>query len=216
MMEIQTIPGEGLPGYQEMQRIVDILPAMNVFEGPWIAGGAVRRMIDGEPLSKGDIDVFFGTDYPLTHHWHDTLKAKGTEVFKSAYATTYEVPLEDSIYRIQLIARRGYHNPISLFKDFDFTVCQMSYDGKNITASTQGLKDHADKRLTTSEYGKTNRKNLVNRALKYICYGFMPAPGFLEKTVKLCLTGHPYFQSECKNTYDWDKDDQETIDLHGF
>ena len=199
-----------------MQTIVALLPPLHLFDGPWIAGGAVRRMIDGDPLSKGDIDIFFGSGFAKTHLWTAALEKVGTEVFKSAYATTFEVPIGDNLYRIQLITRRGYNGIMDLFRDFDFTVCQMAYDGANITAAKQGLEDLAARKLTTSEHGKSNRKNLLHRTFKYIRYGFLPGPGFMEKVTKLCLIGSYGFEAECKNTYDWDRDELEAIDLNGF
>lgn len=199
-----------------MQSIVALLPSLHLFDGPWIAGGAVRRMIDGDPLSKGDIDIFFGSSFGETHLWVAALEKIGTQVYKSSYATTFEVPIGDNLYRIQLIMRKGYNSMMALFRDFDFTVCQMAYDGTNITAATQGLQDLAAKRLTTSEHGRTTKSNLLNRSFKYIRYGFLPGPGFLEKVTKTCLIGAYSFEAECKNAYDWDKDEQETIDLNGF
>lgn len=198
-----------------MRHITDRLPPLHLFDGPWIAGGAVRRMIDGDALSKADIDIFFGHDFNHVHLFKNRLEDIGTEVFKSQYATTYEVPIGDNVYRIQLIMRKGYHNVMHLFRDFDFTVCQMVYDGNNITASIQGLADLAAKRLTTCEHGKTNRRNLLSRTFKYIRYGFMPGPGFLEKVTRTCLVGTHSFTAECQNAYDWDKD-EETLDLNGF
>ncbi len=176
----------------------------------------MRRMIDGDPLSKGDIDIFFGSSFGETHLWVAALEKVGTQVYKSAYATTFEVPIGDNLYRIQLIMRKGYHGITALFRDFDFTVCQMAYDGKNITASTQGLADLAAMRLATSDHGRSNKKNLLHRTFKYIRYGFLPGPGFMEKVTRLCLAGSYSFEAECKNTYDWDRDAQETIDLNGF
>lgn len=199
-----------------MQSILAVLPPLHMFDGPWIAGGAVRRIIEGESLTKGDIDIFFGSSFGETHLWDAALAKVGTEIFKSAYATTYEVPIGDNLYRIQLIKRKGYSSVMALFRDFDFTICQMAYDGKNITASTQGLLDLAARKLATSDHGRTTKSNLLNRTFKYIRFGFMPGPGFLEKVARTCLMGTYGFTAECKNAYDWDKDEQETVDLNGF
>jgi hypothetical protein len=41
-----------------LKNIIDILPPCNIETGPWIGGGAVRRLILNEPFA-GDIDIFF-------------------------------------------------------------------------------------------------------------------------------------------------------------
>lgn len=46
----------------EFQHVVSMLPPVHITQGPWITGGAARRLWQGEDWHKGDVDVFFVTD----------------------------------------------------------------------------------------------------------------------------------------------------------
>lgn len=215
-METTFIPAEDLKGLEELKTITAILPPLSLFDGPWIAGGAARKLLDGDRLDTGDIDLFFSDGFNQSQGFESALKRHGTEVFRSQYAKTYEVEIGDKTYRVQLITRRGYSSVVAIFRDFDFTVCQVAFDGQQVVATKEAIRDIAAKKLNVSPNGRTTSQNLLTRTIKYIRYGFLPAPGFLQKVTQKCLSSRYCFTPENKNTYDWDKDPQETIDLVGF
>lgn len=46
----------------EFQHVLSLLPAVNMTTGPWITGGAARRLWQGADWHVGDVDVFFVND----------------------------------------------------------------------------------------------------------------------------------------------------------
>ena len=47
----------------EFHHVLSLLPPVNMMSGPWITGGAARRLWTGEDWHKGDVDVFFVSDH---------------------------------------------------------------------------------------------------------------------------------------------------------
>jgi hypothetical protein len=45
----------------EFQALVSQLPPLDLHHGPWIAGGAARKLWEGKPWVGGDVDVFFSS-----------------------------------------------------------------------------------------------------------------------------------------------------------
>lgn len=46
----------------EFLHLLNMLPCVHMETGPWITGGAARRLWTGEDWHKGDVDVFFVND----------------------------------------------------------------------------------------------------------------------------------------------------------
>ena len=46
----------------EFLHVLSLLPPVHMQTGPWITGGAARRLWTGEDWHKGDVDVFFVND----------------------------------------------------------------------------------------------------------------------------------------------------------
>jgi len=44
--------------FKQVKELVDELTVLNIKTGPWIAGGFVRRILDGSYVLKGDVDIF--------------------------------------------------------------------------------------------------------------------------------------------------------------
>jgi hypothetical protein len=46
----------------EFTHVLNMLPKLNMSQGPWITGGSARRLWQAEDWHKGDVDVFFVND----------------------------------------------------------------------------------------------------------------------------------------------------------
>ena len=178
-METKIIPASEFTGFSELQKVLSGLPALNLFNGPWVAGGAARRLLVGESVKGGDIDIFFKA-VPQLGAFRRALAAKAVQEFKTKYAETYHIEVDGQTYRVQLITRKFYSEGLPmLFRDFDFTACQLAFDGSHVIAKLEAYEDIMAGKLKFAADGRTNAKNLVRRTLKYIQYGFTPIIPFI-------------------------------------
>jgi hypothetical protein len=166
---------------EQLTNLLDYLPDLDLKHGPWLAGGAARRLLQGQKLEGGDIDLFFRKS-------HQFIAAKshfsGYEVlFESKQAISYMV----HGFKVQIINRQFYETLDDVFKDFDFSVCQIATDGKRLAYTTQAHQDIESGTLRFAPQGKVARHTLMGRMLKYINHGFVPEPGFYELAVKAGL-----------------------------
>lgn len=164
------------PGLKQLAAILEILPPLNLRTGPWLAGGAPRRLLQSKSLEDGDVDIFFSE----TKDWKQFDKILGhyEEVFKSPRATTYLV----NGLKVQIIKRRFYDSLDAIFKDFDFSVCQIATDGKKLGLTKQAHLDIMDNVLRFAPQGVVAKYTVVKRMAKYLKHGFLPEPG-LYKTI---------------------------------
>lgn len=178
--QLTSIP-EG-PGVAQVEKILDLLPPLSLKHGPFLAGGAVRRLLQGRAVDDGDLDFFF------THIGEfkkfERIMNDYERVHASAQASTY---LVDGI-KVQLIRRRFYENLGFLFGDFDFTVCQVATDGKQIAYSNRAVEDINNMTLRFAEKGRVTKSTVVGRMLKYVRHGFTPEPGLFKMIVESGLS----------------------------
>jgi hypothetical protein len=117
------------PGADKILQVTDFLPRLG--QDAWIAGGAPRRLLYGRDLDKADVDFFFRNASTFLEY-EKIIKKQGAElVIKTGRANTYRL---DGVL-LQLIKRSYYGNLVELFYDFDFTVCQVAYDGQDLVLS---------------------------------------------------------------------------------
>lgn len=171
------------PGMDYLKPVLELLPELNIYTGPWIAGGAARRVYEGQALHNADIDVFIGSSdhYLAIKKKLDGLGAKLEHTSKAALSYTYAVG--EIEYKLQIIKRQSYRNPQELIGDFDFTVCQVVTDGEYLFYGANAL-DHIDNKvLAFAENGRVAPINIARRALKYFTYGFVPEGGVMTRVV---------------------------------
>ncbi len=158
------------------------LPALSV-DGPWLAGGALRRaLLRQEPDS--DIDFFF-RDADQLKAFRDDLAAKG---LKQVRETEHHVEFrgrigESAIERVvQLIRFAFYANAAAVIDSFDFTICQLAFDGKTITVGDHTLWDLGRKRLAVHRV--TFPVASLRRLLKYGQQDFTACNGALATLLR--------------------------------
>lgn len=179
-VEVSPIP-EG-PGFEQIQELLKKLKRID-FEstaGPWIAGGAARRLYQGQALNQGDIDIFVPS-YEVVNKLSKLLAGEDKQ-FESRAAISYR--MRDSGLKVQIIKRRYYKTMEDLMNDFDFTVAQFVTDGKMVFASRAAADDLAMKRLCYAANGRVEEISMLKRLVKYANYGFMPEYGMMSGCIQ--------------------------------
>lgn len=146
-------------------------------QGPWVAGGMGRQLaVDPRCLQFSDIDVWFSNP---TSYEHCLLRLNNTfgndmyETFSSDNAKTYQI----GDHKVQLIRRAYYESLDAVFKQFDFTCCQVAVD-KNFYIYGPGIEDA---RSFTLKVNRLDHRGFLARYAKYVGYGYtMPNEVFLD------------------------------------
>jgi len=174
----ELIPVPKGPGVEEIQNIIGLMPPLDIKTGPWIAGGAARRLLRGDSLKGGDIDLFFKDQ----RSWKKFCKALDDYelIVETKRAKTFRV----NGFQVQCINRIFYLSLEEVFKDFDFSVCQIATDGFQIAATKQAQLDIKDDILRLAPNGKAAKHSLVQRMIKYVGHGLTPEPGLFELIIK--------------------------------
>jgi hypothetical protein len=183
--------------------IVDIAGGCNLENGPWIAGGCARRLWFGQEWIKRDVDFFFSnkedfdnavktvekytsktTQSKPISDFGDIMIAKSSPKIHTDNASTYEINLKEDdnvAITLQLIRKNWHKDLLSLFENFDFTVCQFATDGKTIVAPSYAENDCNLKILRQVESSK--RRLSARRVIKYAIYGFEPTRKIMKDLV---------------------------------
>jgi len=116
-------------------------------QGPWLAGGTLRRLYEGQLYRGADFDLFFQSEEQkngvrdfIVEQWDPEV------VFDSENAITYKMYYNGHMVTIQLIHRKYYNMPSDVIADFDIVACQMVTDGK-VLVHGQLTLDNIEKRL---------------------------------------------------------------------
>ena len=117
-----------------LEKIIASLPRHSGF----IAGGAIRRIITGEDLEKGDIDFFFRTPEDLEKYKQLLLTWKNVKFISSKdHVETFELTYGGKMspvtfghvevkIEIQLIKIGYYPTAEDLLNSFDYTIAQFA------------------------------------------------------------------------------------------
>lgn len=178
-----------LPIIANLQRIYDADP-----RGPWVAGGAIRRIFSGEEHNT-DIDYFFQNEEQF-NNVKTALESEGAILRgKNDMNHSYTIPAtEEVVYdaetgeetpftkfvaevKVQLIHFRYYANPYEVLDSFDYTLSQFLWDGASFYFGDFSLFDVARKRLVPHKisYGVST----LRRMLKYTDQGYTICAGGL-------------------------------------
>lgn len=188
---------------QELKDILSVLPPLEIERGPWLAGGAARRILENLPLDGGDLDIFFSS-WSQFHGFQKAIqKISHGGVHETSFAATYNIDVKGKTYRLQLIKRKSYSSTGFLFDDFDFTVCQIATDGNKFAWEEEAIQDIDKKILRLSPGGRVTDSNLVRRTMKYINYGFRPENGLMSRVVDTGLKRVFLVGLESEDSYDW-------------
>lgn len=180
----------------ELFRALGRLPSLSE-NGPWLAGGALRRTLLRQSLDS-DFDFFFASQGQFDAFVSEVKNSGGWVVSENEHNTTMRLPStapepvgEDQFspyspeITVQAIKTRWYDSLREVLDSFDFTLCQFGYDGALLVCGDYSLWDLGRKRLVPHRltYGTAS----MRRLLKYTKQGFTICGGglsdFLEKVV---------------------------------
>lgn len=163
----------------ELERVLGALPPLQCNK-VWLAGGALRRTITGKPLDS-DFDIFFaGYDHYVSYK--DLLaKFDGKLHKESENADTYHIEVDGKKRTIQLIKVIYPQHVADLLDAFDFTICQLAYDGIELATGEYTLWDIGRKRLAVHKI--TRHVSSLRRLLKYTKEGYYACQGCLTEVL---------------------------------
>lgn len=149
----------------------EVAAAFSTAKDCWIAGGAVRSMVAGLPLTS-DVDFFFKSEAAYLAFVRDF---GGDNVTKSNFHSTFTRRIGEKDYLIQAVCIRYFDSAEDVIDSFDYTICQFALDGNDIVVGPYSLWDLARKRLVVHKvtYGAAS----VRRMLKYAKQGFTACQG---------------------------------------
>lgn len=152
-------------------------------EGPWIAGGALRRLLLGEDPLSSDLDFFFRNADQARDFQAQLRKLPGVDnVASNEFAETYSKPHGRRFLKLQAITLRYYTSAADVCDGFDFTICQFATDGTTLTVGDYSLWDLARRKLTVHRISYASSS--VRRLLKYASQGFTVCQGAAADLLK--------------------------------
>lgn len=161
---------------------------LDIDNGPWLAGGSVRKCFLNQPIGFSDWDIFFRNEKQfeeckiLMHNiknCYPIYESKNAITFQ-IHDHTHAIEKYNCPTKVQLICRNYYETYQDLLDDFDFTICQFVTDGTTIKLGESTYLDIVDNviKLTSSEM--INRAGFMTRMIKYISYGYKPSNELLN------------------------------------
>jgi hypothetical protein len=175
-----------VPKQTRLTRAIQIFQP-NFETGPWVAGGAAVRVLDGkEDAAPGDIDVFVRNkeqERQVTDRIHGRWnEVQGPSATQSRHVRTITVMIaDDTMMKIQIIRRDDVLLP-GLLADFDMPAVQFATDGLRVVGFPQSYADHHQRSMRLSP--SRGQDPTGGRVLKYLSRGYRLTPGFLTDLFK--------------------------------
>lgn len=146
-----------------------------VRNGAWCAGGAIRRVLNKQPLDS-DFDFFFRSAEELAD-WETKLPSTLSLVRETAHHKHWKGRIDDSAIAvdIQAIRFRFYETASQVIDSFDYTITQFVLDGDKLVTTPFALWDLSRKRLAIHKV--TYPVATMRRMLKYGSQGFTACSG---------------------------------------
>jgi hypothetical protein len=162
---------------------------LDLENGPWMAGGSVRKCFLNQPIGFSDWDVFFKNKRQFDEARNSLSTIRECHViFESSNAITFQIhdygdqqnPIYKTPIKVQLICRNFYDSCEELLEDFDFTICQFATDGLKFKLGRNTYLDNIDGVLKLTSPSMYSRPGFMSRVIKYITYGYKPSKELLE------------------------------------
>lgn len=165
-----------------LAKVLACLPSL-AKDGPWLAGGALRRtLLCQEPES--DFDFFFKDAEQLLAFTQLLESAGLQQVRETEHHLHFHGCVGDSALPIdvQCIRFAFYADAAAVVESFDFTICQFAFDGTTLTVGQYALWDLGRKRLAVHRI--TYPVSSMRRVLKYASQGFKACNGCLATLLR--------------------------------
>jgi hypothetical protein len=163
--------------HEDDRAVVNLIDP-EITNGPWIAGGAVLNWYNNEPIDYSDIDVFFKDQKQFDITFGNLMKNHANMVYNSDNAITLHILVNNQTKRVQLIRKNWFQNAETVISKFDFTVCQLVTDGRNIVLGEHTAEHIKNKQLCLTD--KEVNKDIIKRLIKYVTYGYAPDPKMVQ------------------------------------
>lgn len=162
--------------------------------GPWLAGGAVRRLISRKP-QESDFDFFFRDEAQFDTFCKAVEKAGGFRTSESDFNVSFCIPavkakpIGDDEFspggpelKVQAIRIAYFGSLDEALESFDFSICQCGFDGERMAFGPWTLWDLASNRLVPGRirYGASS----LRRVIKYTRQGFTICGGGLAEMLE--------------------------------
>lgn len=169
-------------------------------DGVWLAGGAIRRTIQGAKLDS-DFDFFFQSEEKFQEFLNLILKGGRVELLEHTKTEHNEQLKVKSIvnnqeYILQLIKIDYYPTLADCLETFDYTICQFGLDGETLYAGDFSLWDLGRKRLAVNQI--TFPVASLRRLLKYSKQGFYACTGCLQTILQSAVNNPDALNSKVK------------------
>jgi hypothetical protein len=183
--------GRKFMGSQFGRQIAEYLN-LNMDHGPWLAGGAVRKIYLNEDIAGSDWDFWFKTPEQFKLAEQKIKDLGASMAYTSDNAVSYKYYTDDgSIQNLQIVKTRFFDNAQQVIDQFDFTVCQLATDGNTTIIGRNTAKDL---RTKTLRLNKTELPAyIMPRLVKYMVYGYRPCAALLTQI------------DQNLNSIDWEK-----------
>ena len=173
--------------------ITNLLPLMDLNNGPWIAGGAALNFHqDGNFLNANDVDIYFANKAQYQEFKQTLYDCGATDNHQQRQGNDYGHGalcwLNYIGYVLNCVGFRSEETAIDCINSFDITVCQFATDGKQVIHTPEAIGDLETGTLHFIDVNKSiadhGWDNVERRIKKYIKKGFLPDS---EVTIKLML-----------------------------
>lgn len=165
-----------------LAKVLASLPPLSE-NGPWLAGGAIRRtLLQQEPDS--DFDFFFRDPDQLSTFTSALERIGLAKLRETEHHVHYQGCVGGSSLpiNIQCIRFAFYTDAEAVIDSFDFTICQFAFDGMKLTTGLYSLWDLGRKRLAIHKV--TFPVSSMRRVLKYAQQGFKACNGCLATLLR--------------------------------
>lgn len=126
----------------DFYKVISELPLCSP-NGPWLGGGSLRKTLLGKEVDT-DYDFFF-KDEEQKKTFEETLISKG---YTQSKKTNHHTEYLKGIVKVQLIHFKYYSNIEEMLDSFDYTICQLAYDGQKLYAGDHTLWDIGRKKIS--------------------------------------------------------------------
>lgn len=165
------------------RKLTETVP-FNMENGPWIAGGAMRKYWVGQEMGKSDWDIYFKNERqfqkvldilaPMSFNERKNLK------IETKNAVTVFFRDGEEYHDVQLI-KKYFDSSEDVINSFDFTVCQFITDGDIIKYGEHTLSDNKNKLIRLNRKERLTQKGFASRFHKYVLYGYRPSDELWEQ-----------------------------------
>ena len=190
----QTNPQEGYA--KRFLDVVSWLPKLDFNNGPWIAGGSIRRLFDGTE-KESDFDIFFKSELSLNDYKAELLNKQGHIDYENEFNTTFKMfePTRIPPFKVQLI-KFYFDTPEAVLDWFDYTNCQFITDGNTLLTGRYTLYDVGRKQLRVNNIH--HAVSSVRRLLKYARQGYTVCDGTIGEILQTVATNPATIQEKVR------------------